>query len=184
MTRACGSCGACCTVLEVEALRKPARVECRHLAVLNGAASDERGRCTVYARRPEACASFRCFWLREADVAEAQAAASRLRPALLLEDGERPDRVGLMAQAAELGDSAARRLAAIAGAAGGTALIVHEVWGGAAHSGAGERLLARLARRYLLVVRSAEGGVATVGPRALVERVAAQRRQDDRRRDP
>lgn len=68
----CGDCGACCTLLPIVELNKPARWACDHLT--------RRG-CGHYDRRPDSCRAFNCLWLRGA----------------LGIDGElRPDRLGVM----------------------------------------------------------------------------------------
>ena len=53
MKRQCGECRECCIVLEVDAMRKPADVPCRHLC--------GKG-CGIYSRRPESCKVFTCAW--------------------------------------------------------------------------------------------------------------------------
>lgn len=55
MTNTCGSCSACCTVLGVEALRKPGHTPCLHQVGVG---------CAVYPQRPNACRAFVCEWLR------------------------------------------------------------------------------------------------------------------------
>ncbi len=69
--RSCGSCTACCRILEIKALDKPAGVLCRH----------STGRsCGIYPERPEACAQWHCLWRRIA----------------ALPDALRPDRSGVV----------------------------------------------------------------------------------------
>jgi hypothetical protein len=51
----CGSCTACCRVLSIKQLNKPAGKWCEHCAVGQG--------CTVYERRPEQCSDYECLWL-------------------------------------------------------------------------------------------------------------------------
>lgn len=55
-TRACDRCTACCTVMAIPALKKPARVACPHL---------RRGRpgCGCHTDKPDVCAAFFCGWL-------------------------------------------------------------------------------------------------------------------------
>lgn len=69
--RSCGDCTACCHVLEVSGLRKPARQTCEHVC--------ETG-CAIYQDRPGQCRDFECAWLQDR--------ASRFR------DSERPDKLG------------------------------------------------------------------------------------------
>lgn len=52
--RACGDCAACCMVLGVRELDKPACQRCDH-QVAKG--------CGVYAERPSSCRVYRCAWL-------------------------------------------------------------------------------------------------------------------------
>lgn len=54
--RQCGSCNACCDILEVAAVDKPVNQLCRHW-------QDGTG-CTIYDRRPQMCRSFTCAWLQ------------------------------------------------------------------------------------------------------------------------
>jgi uncharacterized protein len=53
--RSCGSCTACCKVLIIEELQKPAGVICSDCKIGVG--------CGVYAERPDACRNFICAWL-------------------------------------------------------------------------------------------------------------------------
>lgn len=53
--RSCGQCTACCRILEIEALAKPAGILCHHSS---GVA------CTIYPERPDACARWYCLWRR------------------------------------------------------------------------------------------------------------------------
>ncbi|HEY3965042.1 MAG TPA: hypothetical protein VGM05_10870 [Planctomycetaceae bacterium] len=70
--RECGECAACCTVLAVHELQKPARWACDHVGCHG---------CGVYETRPESCREFNCLWLR---------GALNPDPAL------RPDKLGVM----------------------------------------------------------------------------------------
>ena len=67
--RSCGSCSACCSVLRVDELAKPAGRDCVHQRGESG--------CGIYDRRPPICRAYRCLWLQGG-----------------LEDDERPDRTG------------------------------------------------------------------------------------------
>lgn len=53
--RECGECTACCTVLAVAELNKPARWTCDHVGCQG---------CRVYDVRPASCREFNCLWLR------------------------------------------------------------------------------------------------------------------------
>jgi hypothetical protein len=54
--RVCGECTACCTVLAISELQKPARWACDHV--------DCSG-CGIYENRPQTCRDFQCAWLRD-----------------------------------------------------------------------------------------------------------------------
>ncbi|MBR0776538.1 YkgJ family cysteine cluster protein [Bradyrhizobium diazoefficiens] len=56
LSRQCGTCNACCDILEVAAVDKPVNQLCRHWQTGTG--------CTIYARRPQMCRSFVCAWLQ------------------------------------------------------------------------------------------------------------------------
>jgi Fe-S-cluster containining protein len=55
-TRQCGSCNACCDILEVAGVDKPVNQLCKHWQTGTG--------CTIYERRPQMCRSFVCAWLQ------------------------------------------------------------------------------------------------------------------------
>jgi Fe-S-cluster containining protein len=57
--RQCGSCYACCQWLGVEELRKHTGTSCHHLS----GTDDGAKRCSIYAKRPSACAAYKCMWL-------------------------------------------------------------------------------------------------------------------------
>ena len=52
----CGSCTACCKVMKVRELDKPADTWCAHCAIGAG--------CRIYDTRPESCRVYECVWLR------------------------------------------------------------------------------------------------------------------------
>lgn len=59
--RVCGTCSACCTVVPVKALDKPANTRCRHQRFKHG--------CAVYHRgKPAECALWSCAWLNGAAI--------------------------------------------------------------------------------------------------------------------
>src|SRR5579872_4156139 len=70
--RTCGECTACCTVLAVVELHKPARWACDHVACSG---------CQTYETRPSACRDFHCLWLRGAVAGD---------------ESHRPDKLGVM----------------------------------------------------------------------------------------
>lgn len=55
MTRECGPCSSCCTVLEVLSVNSPAGTPCEHQLTEGG--------CGIYADRPQGCRPYRCLWL-------------------------------------------------------------------------------------------------------------------------
>lgn len=55
LPRRCGPCSACCTVIAVPELQKPADEPCRHLCASG---------CGIHPDRPESCQRFECQWLR------------------------------------------------------------------------------------------------------------------------
>jgi hypothetical protein len=55
LRRVCGPCTACCTSLGVPALKKAAGAPCLH--------QSEAG-CAIYKKRPAACRSYRCSWIK------------------------------------------------------------------------------------------------------------------------
>lgn len=54
-TRECGPCTACCTVLSVDEIEKPAFEPCAKLC--------DTG-CGIYDERPASCRGFECLWIR------------------------------------------------------------------------------------------------------------------------
>ena len=54
--RQCGSCSACCTLLEVEEVGTSVNEWCKYCEAGKG--------CTIYDSRPQMCRSFSCAWLQ------------------------------------------------------------------------------------------------------------------------
>ena len=52
-SRPCGECTACCDVLTVEELQKPAGTLCRHASPAG---------CACYENRPKVCREYLCLW--------------------------------------------------------------------------------------------------------------------------
>ncbi|MEK7435432.1 MAG: hypothetical protein AAB150_00950 [Pseudomonadota bacterium] len=52
----CDGCTACCKVLKIEELNKPAHTWCAHCRIGSG--------CGIYATRPESCRVYECVWLQ------------------------------------------------------------------------------------------------------------------------
>ncbi len=76
LTRDCGDCNVCCTLMPVPQLDKPSGVDCKHWD-----GKREGGGCTVYETRPEVCREWACIWRSGSN---------------LLEPGDRPDKLGIM----------------------------------------------------------------------------------------
>ena len=68
--RECGDCHACCIDLRID--QKPPGTRCEYLATPGG--------CSIYPQRPKLCRDYDCLW--------------RLMGAGLLDDDQRPDRIG------------------------------------------------------------------------------------------
>lgn len=56
--RSCGSCNACCTVLQITELDKPLNTPCKHLC------QSDAGSCGIYTERPPSCSNFQCLYLQ------------------------------------------------------------------------------------------------------------------------
>ena len=52
----CDGCTACCKILNIQELDKPANVWCRHCKIGAG--------CGAYETRPESCRVYECVWLQ------------------------------------------------------------------------------------------------------------------------
>lgn len=111
--RTCGQCTACCTVLGIRELQKPAFQCCPNLAGAGGG-------CGIYGARPNSCRFYRCEWL---DADRDRTGLGRKSPAKLAGLGarrDRPDRLGVILDSfapaqevldrAQAGDEAARQL--------------------------------------------------------------------------
>lgn len=71
--RECGACDACCMVLGVKPLGKPAYQRCSNQV--------SGGGCGIYETRPDPCRLYRCAWIEGV---------------AWLEGRDRPDRLGLI----------------------------------------------------------------------------------------
>ena len=60
MSRTCGDCTACCKILGVEELDKPAGTQCVHCDPGKG--------CKIYEQRPATCREFACTWLQHGNL--------------------------------------------------------------------------------------------------------------------
>lgn len=61
-TRSCDGCSACCKVMHVLELNKPANQWCEHCAVWKG--------CLIYNERPTSCREFACLYLQDEQMPE------------------------------------------------------------------------------------------------------------------
>jgi len=52
----CDGCSACCKVMKIEELNKPAHTWCAHCNIGQG--------CAIYETRPESCRVYECVWLQ------------------------------------------------------------------------------------------------------------------------
>lgn len=52
----CDGCTACCKVMKIRELEKPAHTWCKHCEIGVG--------CGIYATRPESCRIYECVWLQ------------------------------------------------------------------------------------------------------------------------
>ena len=52
----CDGCTACCKVMQIEELNKPANTWCPHCTIGVG--------CGIYDTRPESCRVYECIWLQ------------------------------------------------------------------------------------------------------------------------
>lgn len=83
--RSCGACSLCCTVLRVDALRKPGGTPCPELGPPGTG-------CSIHPTRPPICRRYRCLWLQGG-----------------LDEEDRPDRLGAVPDL--VSEGAATRLA-------------------------------------------------------------------------
>jgi hypothetical protein len=60
VTRRCGGCTLCCTMLPIAEIEKPRDVRCKHVRFGKG--------CSIYANRPFSCRHWQCSWLLEPEL--------------------------------------------------------------------------------------------------------------------
>lgn len=143
MSRRCGDCTACCTVMGVKSIEKSEHTPCVKLTVVNGSPGDTRKCCSIYSTRPDDCRDFSCLWLQD--------------DGRVLRNMERPDQVGLMFDVTQ------------EDAKIGKALVARAVRKGAFQEPAAKKLIDRLAKRVLIIlVDGDKRGLA--GPDHLVEK--------------
>jgi len=75
MKQDCGSCSACCFLMSVPDINKPAAIWCQH-------AVRPHGGCAVYGTdaKPQACSDFACLWLVSQDRAREDRMPLDMRP--------------------------------------------------------------------------------------------------------
>lgn len=83
--RNCDGCTACCTVMQVDEIQKPAYTPCPSLARVATRQTKTRGLmviqgCGIYETRPEPCKGYGCLWMAGG----------------LLNNMQRPDKVGVI----------------------------------------------------------------------------------------
>jgi hypothetical protein len=78
--RSCGDCVACCVLLDIDELQKPAEVVCAHCSGTG---------CTIYDVRPNVCRNYYCAWRRTEAMPES-ARPDRLRVMFELIEPEKP----------------------------------------------------------------------------------------------
>jgi hypothetical protein len=66
LDRSCGTCRACCTLMPVGEIGKPADSPCIFLSAQRGCEG-----CTVYASRPRSCFAWSCLWAVDASIPDA-----------------------------------------------------------------------------------------------------------------
>lgn len=140
--RSCGDCTACCTVMGVKSIEKPAYTRCEKLVAL-GSASARASGCSIYTTRPDDCRDFSCLWLQD--------------DGRVLRNMERPDHVGLMFDVTQ-------KDAKI-----GQALIARAVRPGAFNEPAAKKLIERLAKRSLIILIDGSRFRQLAGPAHLIE---------------
>lgn len=126
MSRACGDCTACCTVMAVREIGKRVYTKCSQICATG---------CAVYLTRPIECARFKCMWLDDAD-------------GDLTKDNERPDLSGVLLTfvGGRVDFEAFRKRY------GYPPLQAFEVWPGAFDAWAGQKVLERVRRRAIMVL--------------------------------
>lgn len=136
-TRACETCTACCTVMAVTEIAKPAYTPCVNC--------NKQG-CSVYATRPSACAGYSCLWL--------------IDEGNVLKDVERPDKSGLVFEMSGVH----RDLSPFEKATGLAFLVAREAFPGAFEAYRGAKLLKRLSQKTLIILARENGTRSAIGP--------------------
>ena len=125
--RSCGTCTACCTVMGIEELDKPAGVPCEKLCAKG---------CSIYETKPPSCTDFKCVWLIDNE-------------SKLFRENERPDRIGIMFDHSYPATPTAQ---AIVDACGGAMVIARETRPGAFHEPRAWAMLTRIAQMAVVIL--------------------------------
>ncbi|HEY2251912.1 MAG TPA: hypothetical protein VGH74_12660 [Planctomycetaceae bacterium] len=141
--RECGSCTACCTVLVVAELHKPARWACDHVHC---------GGCGIYEIRPESCREFNCAWLRGQIPRQiAGEISGHITGHINGDESHRPDRLGVMFDF--FYSTAAKR----------NRLVAFELWKGAFEEAPAAALLNEIAATREIDLSYRDGTWRTIG---------------------
>jgi len=145
--RSCGDCKACCTILAVHELHKPANTPCKHLC--------ETG-CSIYEKRPVTCFAWFCLWRWSPYYDTLPDDKKKIREIkslidLQIPDNMRPDQCGIML---DFRPREAYELATVVRPEFDRLFVVHELWEGAANQHA--ELLDRLMIRLPVLICSPE----------------------------
>lgn len=139
MTRTCGECTVCCTVMSVKDtdFDKREYTPCAKLCAAG---------CSIYANKPSACTSYSCLWL--------------IDNGDTLRDEERPDKSGLLFEMSGIH----RDKSAFEKATGIPFLVVREATPGAFEEYRGQKTLRRLSKKALIIRAYQAGKRVAMGP--------------------
>src|ERR1700752_539468 len=155
MARTCQECRACCSVMAVTEIAKPAYTGCSHEC--------DKG-CAIYEKRPESCAGYYCLWLFEGQpdlLGEAKALAkSEDEYREILRDEERPDKSGLIFEESGVN----REESSFQKEAGFPFFTCREVRPGAFEGYWGQKILKRLTKKSLVILVYEDGRRRAIGP--------------------
>lgn len=151
--RQCGNCTACCTVIGVSALHKPAGQTCDHCVVHKTTRKDPG--CLIYDNRPKECQDYHCLWVLG-----------------MGKPKHRPDRIGAILDAA-LNSQQAVVVRAIEERYQMPTLVAREVFHGGFRREDTQKMLATIAQRavVILIYAEPEKGPARrsiIGPREVM----------------
>jgi hypothetical protein len=121
--RACGECFACCHVLAIRDLDKPAGEDCKHLD-----RTRKGHNCSIYEQRPFDCQQYACAWLLSSGFGDAW---------------HRPDKIGVLFTSRD-------NRWEVVPFAGPYTLIAHETRAGAFEEPAAKKFMRHVAGRLLV----------------------------------